>query len=153
MDKSSVKMWIKKYVLLARYYLRSFHRRTPYTPLIFLLISIMLVAVIFVPSLRQRLRESAQLSTVDPDRKVFGTVSEQIVIPNEPVSLRPISGAIIEIGGEHAISNPDGYYELTFHSPTGNSLPIIFRYGEREVIDRFSLPEGSDKVRKDFIFR
>src|SRR5918912_3843745 len=144
MVRNSVKMWIKKYFLLGKYYLRSFHRRTPYTPLIFLLISIMLVGVILVPSLRQRLREAAQLSITDPDREVFGTISEQVVIPNEPVSLRPISGAIIEIGGEHTISNPDGTYELIFHSPTGNSLPIIFRYGDREVIDRFSLPEGNN---------
>lgn len=153
MEKSPVKILIKKYLLLIRYYLRSFHRRTAYTPLIFLIISITLVGVILMPSLRQRLREAAQLSTQVPARQVFGTVSEQVIIPNEPVSIKPISGAIIEIGGEHTISNTDGTYELMFHSRTGNRLPIIFRHGDREEIDRVNLPEGGDKVRKDFIFR
>jgi hypothetical protein len=153
MDKNSVKIWFKKYILLTKYHLRSFGRRTAYTPIALFLISFILFALILMPSVRQRIREKVKTSSMNTALQVFGTISEEVIIQNGPVTMRPISGAIIEIGGEHTLSNPDGTYKLTIHSPTKQRLPIIFNYGNREVIDRISFPEGRDRVQKDFTFR
>jgi hypothetical protein len=148
--KNSFRMWRKEKWLLTRYYLRSFRRRVPSTPLVLFAISFALFAIVMWPNLRSRLRGSDSKSATA--FHVFGLISEEVKNQNS-ISYKPAQGAMIEVGGARTFSGADGTYDIEFPSSNHEGVPIIFRYGERELLERISLSPGQDRIRKDLVFR
>jgi hypothetical protein len=152
MDKSNgFGLWLKKEVLLFRYHFRSFRRRALSIPQLAFAVSLVGVfALVLFPSLRTRLRD-AQDHT-QSSFHVSGSVSEEITLPASAAN-QPIHGAIIEVGGARTISGADGSYDLEFRSENNAGIPVIYKYGKRQSLERIDFPEGSATIRKDYVFK
>jgi hypothetical protein len=142
------------FLILVKYYLRSISKRTlGLIPFLIFLLALLLFAVILLPSFGQRLRESSLLSFGQLTLRVAGTVSKKTKNASGVMSVRPVSGVVIESGGFRTTSNFAGAYELKFRSQQTQDIALIVRYDRREIIDRISFPLGEYKMQKDFTFR
>jgi hypothetical protein len=150
LSNNSFTLWRKEKWLLARYRFRSFRRRVPSTPLFLFAISFALFTVVLWPNLRARIRGSS--SDAAASLHVFGVISEEVK-NQDRISYKPAQGAMIEIGGARTFSGADGTYEIEFPSWNHEGVPIVFRYGERELLERLTFSQGQDRARKDFVFR
>jgi len=68
-------------------------------------------------------------------------------------SVQPIHGALVEVGGFRALTGADGAYDLEFFSPINTGIPVVFKFGDRESVERVDFPSESTKLRKDFVFK
>jgi hypothetical protein len=145
---------VKAVTMLARYYLRSVAKRTlGAVPAFIFLVSLALFIAVLVPKFRDRLRESQPGSDGLLTLQIVGSVFEETRGPDGTATIAPVSGAAVEIGGYGTTSDPSGAYELKFGSPTLRAIPIVFRWGNHEVIERVDFPAGGGEIEKDFIFR
>ena len=145
------KSWRKKQILLFRYYFRSIRRRFISIPKLLVVLSLIGVfALVLFPSLRARLRD-----TQIPSQSSFhisGLISQQVK-EAERTSNQPIHGALVEVGGFRALSGADGTYDLEFSSPVNSGIPVVFKFGDRESVERVDFPSESTKLKKDFVFK
>lgn len=152
MDKrAGFRLWWKKELLLFRYHFRSFRRRALSIPQLAFAVSLVGVfALVLFPSLRTRLRDAQ--SPAQSSFHVSGSISEEIK-PPEGAATQPIQGAIIEVGGARTISGADGSYYLEFRSENNAGIPVIYKYGNRQSLERIDFPIGSATIRKDYVFK
>jgi hypothetical protein len=145
------RLWRKERMLLFRYHFRSFRRRFFSVPQFAFLVSLLgLIAIVLFPGLRSRLRD-AQVAPQNSFH-ISGLVSQETK-QGEEFSNQPIRGALIEIGGARAVSGVDGSYDLEFTSTSNAGIPVVFKFGDRESLERIDIPSGSTRLRKDFVFR
>ena len=141
----------KTFSLWSKYHLRLVIKRSMgLFPFLLFLLSVVLFAVVLLPNFGQRLRDSSLLSFGALTLQIVGVVSEEVRNASGMVTLRPVSGALIECGGFRATSNLAGLYDLKFRSQRAQDIPIIVRRGSREISDRVSFPPGEYRIQKDF---
>jgi hypothetical protein len=153
-SKTTWRMLLKSGRIRTTYYLRLIYRTLP-DKLSFSLfiVATILFMVVVSPKILDRLMEAAMLASGTQTLQVSGYVFEQARCPNGTVHSRPIEGAVIEIGGFNTSSNSVGFYKLKFRSQTTMSIPIICRQAGRQIVERFSFPEGKRSAEKELTFQ
>jgi len=140
--------------LLAKYYLRSFWRRTFIVlPMILFGISLFLFSLVLFPSLRARLRGSAFLATAEPPSLTISGIVYQAVIRGDGKSDHtPVEGAQVESGGFRTTTSPSGTFSLTILSPVDAEIPMIFSHSGVERVIRVSFRPGRKSLEHNFVF-
>lgn len=139
-------LWRKKQILLFKYYFRYFLRKFSISLFLFL-ISLVLFAFVFFPSLGQTIRQSNLISNRPIELKIEGVVYKI----NETGNKEFISGVLIETGGYKTTSDINGYYELSFNTVNLTDIPVIYSYQENEIIKRYSFDKTLISIKGDIL--
>lgn len=137
--------------ILLKYYVRRFLKSTMgWVPSLLFLFSLALLALVLFSSVGQRLYV---LPFGPKVLEVTGTVTEEVRGEDGTVSNEPVSGVSVESGGFRVTNDSGGTYKLEFRSEETQEVPVIFKRGSDEIVNRVSFPSGEYKAQKDVTFR
>ncbi|MGB2640772.1 MAG: hypothetical protein WA857_03470 [Candidatus Acidiferrum sp.] len=120
--------------------------------LLFCVAFVMLV-VATVPKLRSRVQGCRVKDEELQALHLTGSVYREVTDNNGKTALKPITGAVVEVGGFRASTDATGRYELQFCSSTSDAIPIVLDDGGKEEFQRVTFPMSSSAAQKDFVLR
>lgn len=85
--------------------------------------------------------------------QITGIVLEEVTLPNGITRLSVVPTTSVEIGGFQTFTDLEGRYTLRFSSSVTEKIPIIYRTGSREEIERVDFGLLQRELEKDYIFR
>src|SRR5258708_3469040 len=157
----SIRNTWKILVLQLRYSARQFFKYTmSRAAFLLFLVAFVMLLIATLPQLRVRVQgykinvqgykiNKERIETLD----LAGSVYEEVPDKNGKPSLKPIAGAVVEIGGFRVSTNPSGRYELQFYSSTLDDIPVVLNHGGTEDFERITFLPRALAVQKDFIIR
>lgn len=137
--------------MLARYYgRRSLKTAATKLPYALFATSFMLFAIVLLPSLRLRIRDSALLSGLPQRIQLQGSVTEVFKDSKGNRIERPFEGITVEVGAIKTRTSADGKYQLLVDVFGDHSLPIILSTQTQSTVRRISIPEHAKIAVNDF---
>lgn len=113
------------------------------------LVAALVFCTIFIPRVRRAVRACAYLPKGQQQVCLRGQVYRRVWCSEGGVRSEPAAGTIVEAGGFRSTSNAAGTYELSFPSETRDSVPIVYRCGNQEMLRRVSFPSKHDVAYVD----
>ena len=143
----------KAWILLSRFYTRSAAKSLfSRLPLVLFVVSFLLFAIVMIPSIRDRLRNSRLLTQQMVTFSFSGKVGRMVSVPNGFPEILALPGATVEVGGSKGTTDENGKYELQAQAYAGQTIPIVFTYQRTSAIDRVSVPNVGKEIKEDFTF-
>lgn len=154
MSNRSIRNTWKILVLQLRYSARQFFKYTmSRAAFLLFLVAFVMLLIATLPQLRLRVQgykiNKERIETLN----LAGSVYEEVPDKNGKPSLKPIAGAVVEIGGFRVSTNSSGRYELEFYSSTLDDIPVVLNHGGKDDFERITFLPRSLAVQKDFIIR
>jgi hypothetical protein len=124
------------------------------TPMLLFILSFLLFVMLLIPNMGQKLLEKLDISSSGHrEYRVLGTVWEQVRREKNVIDTKPLPAVVVEIGGFSTFTDTAGRFELKFRSMNSKDIPIIFRLGTKERIDRITFGTGNSTIQMGFVFR
>lgn len=150
-----LRIHLKKFALLARYYLRSAARRRTRLPFVFFLLSGLIFGIVFIPELASRIGQIGRMqrpSTLLLEGRIVATEATPAE-QGSTFSQRPrcLEEATIEVGGFRSAAQLDGRYSIRFYSLRRSGIPVILRIAGRQLIYRVNYLPRQERAKLDLL--